>query len=378
MAGSNEPIQSVSVSGYTRVKQPEPHVEFTIAVSLPSRTYRLQQRYSAFEALQHVLTSQCGAAPPRPLPPKHPLSRLSVLNPFGSKELPDDQLTQRQEGLSDWLRAILADRDPRWRSSRVFKDFLAAPPDDGQGATGGQAGGAGRDWTPTTWMAKRTAAEDLVRTLRAQLDKRDALLLDSSSSAHAVAREVKSGLVDAVRRLSELTRGLEALAKQGMTEGEVQRRGAMVQRLQADVEELGKKAGSGPRVGAARTMPGGYGGGGRDEPPPSATRTALLGGAGKAPTRVLGAAAAAGGSLETPETRPLDNGGIMQLQQQYMDDQDSKLEGLTAALRRQRHLGEMINQELALQEDVLNSLESGTTRVQNKMKAATKQMKKLW
>jgi regulator of vacuolar morphogenesis len=90
---------------------------------------------------------------------------------------------------------------------------------------------------------------------------------------------------------------------------------------------------------------------------------------------VLGAAAAA--SLETPETRPLDNEGVMQLQQQYMDDQDTKLEALTAALRRQRHLGELINQELALQEEVLDQLETGTDRVQGKIKDANKQLKRL-
>jgi regulator of vacuolar morphogenesis len=67
----------------------------------------------------------------------------------------------------------------------------------------------------------------------------------------------------------------------------------------------------------------------------------------------------------------------MQLQQQYMDDQDSKLESLTAALRRQRHLGEMINQELALQEDVIDQLERGTDRVSGKIKSASKQMKRL-
>jgi regulator of vacuolar morphogenesis len=110
--------------------------------------------------------------------------------------------------------------------------------------------------------------------------------------------------------------------------------------------------------------------------PPSAARSALLNGAGaRAPTRVLGAAAAA--SLETPETRPLDNEGVMQLQQQYMDDQDTKLEALTAALRRQRHLGELINQELALQEEVLDQLETGTDRVQGKIKDANKQLKRL-
>ncbi|GAA5887349.1 hypothetical protein JCM6882_002500 [Rhodosporidiobolus microsporus] len=372
-SASVEPIQSVSVSNYTRLSKPEPHVVFTLAVSLPTRSYSIQQRYSVFEALHHTLAAQCGAPPPRDLPPKHTLSRF---NPFTPRELSDEQLRERQSGLDEWVRAILADRDPRWRSSRVFKNFLAAPPDAPSSGGGGEEGkgrtSSARDWTASTWMAERSLAEDAVRNLRTRLDDRDALLRDNDSSAHAVAKEVKTGLVDLVRRLAELTKGLEALAKEGMTEGELARRSAMVQRLQVDAEELGRKAGSGPGVGSSRATSGGFSAGG--DAANSASRQALLG--GKAPTRVLGAAAK-GGSLETAETRALDNEGILQLQQQYMDDQDTKLEALTAALRRQRHLGEMINQELALQEDVLDQLESGTTRVQGKIKDASKQMKRL-
>ncbi|BGP14398.1 hypothetical protein JCM10213_004520 [Rhodosporidiobolus nylandii] len=376
---SLEPIQSLSVSSHARVDKPEPHTLFTIAVSLPTRTYHVQQRYSAFEALHQTLTAQCGAAPPRPLPPKHPFSRLNL---FASRTLTDEQLADRQAGLDAWLRSILADRDPRWRSSRVFKEFLAASPDAPvEGGGGAGEGKTGRDWTASSWMAERGVAEDAARELRALLDKRDSLLLDNSAAAHGVAKEVKVHLVDLVRRLADLTKGLDMLAKEGMTEGELSRRSAMVQRLQGDAEELGKKAGNAPRVGAGRMGGTGFGGGGSagayDEPP-SSSRAALLGGhAARAPARVLGAPAK-GASLETAETRSLDNGGIMQLQQQYMDAQDTQLESLTAALRRQRHLGEMINQELALQEDVLNQLETGTDRVQGKIKDAQKQMKRLW
>lgn len=346
-SASLDTIQSVSVSTPTRVPSPDPHVQFLITVALPSRSYTLQQRYSSFESLHSTLTSQCGAPPPRPLPPKHSFG-LSRFVPFKAHELSEEQLRERTEGLNDWVRAIVADRDPRWRSSRVFKEFLAAPPGGGGEAGAGAAGGATtatseQDWTPTSWMVARSAAEDAVRHLRTLLATRDTLLLSSSSAAHSSAKEVKLSLVDLVRRLTELTRGLEVLGRGGMTQGEVQRRSAMVQRLQGDVEELGKKAGSGPRVGSGRN----YGGGGDgEEEAPSVARQALLGGGGNAPTRVLGAPAKGGAGVETAETRPLDNGGIMQLQQQYMDEQDTQLEGLTAALRRQRHLGEMINQEL--------------------------------
>lgn len=360
-SATNDPVNALSVPSFTRITaKPDPHVTFTIAVSLPARSYSVQQRYSAFDYLHQKLTATCGAPPPAPLPPKHPGSWL--LSPLkAGRELSDEQLEERREGLERWLRAILSDRDPRWRDSRAFKEFLAAPPD-------GQVGASERKWSATTWTAEHHALEEEARQLRSLLDKRDAQLLANSAAAHATAKEAKTKLVDLVRRLGDLARALETLAKDGMTDGELQRRSGAVQRLQGEVEELGTKAGTAPRIGSGRKAD--------VVEPTSSARNALLPGAStKQPTRVLGAAAAA--SLETPETRPLDNGGILQLQQQYMDDQDTKLEALTAALRRQRHLGEMINSELALQEDILDQLETGTDRVQGKMKVAQKQMKRL-
>ncbi|CEQ42231.1 hypothetical protein JCM21900_001641 [Sporobolomyces salmonicolor] len=370
-AASADPIQSISVPSYSRVSKPEAHILYTIAVSLPSRSYSVQQRYSAFTTLQQTLNTSCGAPPPGQLPPKHP---SSWLNPFRSaRDLTDDQLNERRTGLELWLRGILADQDPRWRSSRAFKEFLAAPP--GGGASSGKGlNGLGdaaldRDWTPTGWTEEFTALEASARELRTLLDKRDSLLLANSASAHASAKEAKAFLVDVVQHLGMLTRALEVLAQKGMTDGELSRRSGMVQRMQGEVEDLGRKAGNAPRVGASRTTAGGRQ---VHDESPSVARQALLG--SKMPSRVLGPGAA---GLETPETRPLDNQGVMSLQQQYMDDQDSKLESLTAALRRQRHLGEMINQELALQEDVIDQLERGTDRVSGKIKDAQKQMKRL-
>ena len=364
---STQAIQSISVPGFVKVSSPDPHIVYTLSISLPSRSYSIQQRYSAFSALQQTLTSSCGQAPPAQLPPKHP---SSWLNPFKlGGNLTDQQLEERRDGLERWLRAILADRDPRWRSSKSFKEFLVAPEET---SSSKEVGDFDRNWTSAGWTEEYKVLEESARQLRTLLDQRDAQLLANSSAAHGSAKDAKQALVDMVQRLGGLAKGLQGLAKNGMTDGELSRRSDMVQRMQGDVEDLGRKAGNAPRVGAGRN------GGRRVEEevePPSVARQALLGSSSnKATTRVLGAGANA---PETAETRPLDDQGIMQLQQQYMDDQDSKLESLTAALRRQRHLGEMINQELALQEDVLDQLEAGTDKVSGKIKSASKQMKRL-
>lgn len=186
--------------------------------------------------------------------------------------------------------------------------------------------------------------------------------------------EAKKGLVEFVARLGNLTIGLDDLAKGGMPSGELHRRGEMVGGLQDEVEQLGKTAVNAPRLGSGS----GGGGGGGDEEHPSQSRAALLGSGSRAPTsRVLGFGATSVGPKETAETRPLDSAGLIQLQQTYVAEQDSKLDSLTAALRRQRALGEMINEELAVHEELLDTLDKGTDRVQGRLKDANRLMKKL-
>ncbi|GAA6018105.1 hypothetical protein JCM11491_003319 [Sporobolomyces phaffii] len=376
VVSSSDSIQSVSVPAFVHVHEPDPHLAFSISVSLPSRSYLIQHRYSEFADLADTLAQACGSPPPLALPAKHRASRVvQNLNPFrAAAPLGPADAELRRAGLERWLRAILADRDPRWRSARAFKDFLVAPPDADADSDPARAA---RAWTASEWTEEYRAVEDAARRLRAALDDRDARLAANDSGAHQAAKLAQTQLVDVVRRVGALATGLEHLARrEAMTDGELARRSDLVQRIQGELEHLGRKTGNAPRIGAGRTRPRGT-----DEEPettPSVARQALLGtGSNKATTRVLGAAAAGGPAQETAETRPLDNQGVMQLQQQYMDDQDSKLESLTAALRRQRHLGEMINQELALQEDVIDQLERGTDKVSGKIKNASKQMKRL-
>lgn len=210
----------------------------------------------------------------------------------------------------------------------------------------------------------------LARSLRANFAKRDAMILQSRAEAHVANMEGKKGLVELVKRLSALTVGLEQLAKAGMPAGELHRRNEMVGQLQDEAEMLGKTANEAPRVGSGQKD------GKRFAETPSAERNALLSSSSttKTPSRVLGASAPKG---ETTETRPLDNAGLLSLQQTYVAEQDSKLDALTAALRRQRALGEMINQELAVHEELLDDLDRGTDRVTGRMKEADKMMRKL-
>ena len=103
----------------------------------------------------------------------------------------------------------------------------------------------------------------------------------------------------------------------------------MVGRLQDDCLSLGKLSATAVRRDINEEERGGSGFGGRAEAP-SLQRSALLGGGGAVPTvRTFGAAPK---GVETEETRPLDGGGLMHLQQTKINDQDSMLKQLSVCL----------------------------------------------
>ena len=353
-------IQSISIPSYTTKSDPPPtHIVYSISVTTPSNSYSVAHRYSDFDALHSALAQELGTAPPVQLPPKQSSRFLGM---FGSATLPEAQLRERQAGLDNWLRAIVAARDPRWAASRALREFLAPP--------AGQAAGPD-SFTPASWLDEHKELAGTVRSLRAAFARRDELTKAGSAGAHAANGEAKKGLVDLVRRLGRLTAGLQDLAKGGMPQGELHRRGDLVGSLQDEAETLGKVAASGPRAGSSSLAAQHA----NPTPPTPADRNALLSSSSHnvPPSRVLGAAAA----KETAATRPLDNAGLLQLQQAYVVEQDDKLDALTAGLRRQRELAEQIGSELALHSELLDGLDKDVDRVGGRMKAANQQMKRL-
>ncbi|GAC75318.1 hypothetical protein PANT_15c00017 [Moesziomyces antarcticus T-34] len=108
----------------------------------------------------------------------------------------------------------------------------------------------------------------------------------------------------------------------------------------------------------------------------SATRTASMPGA-LAGTRTLGSAAADAPrppAQETDTTRPLDNTQLFQSQTDAMDQQDEQLLNLAAILRRQRQMGEAINQELGEQTELLGQLDTEVETTQAKLSKADAKM----
>ena len=335
-------LQSLTIPSHTTRTTPSPpHVVYHLTIRTSHSTYTLTPRYSAFAALHASLTTELGTSPPGIFPPKHP---YRILNPFARSGLSDAEATERRLALETWLRGLVMDRDRRWVNSRSLREFLAAP--EGLGEEGSDGG----RWSSSSWLTVQGELAVLSRTIRASFAKRDALVMrGESAAAYGVEKDGKTGLVELVTRLGALTKGLAELARGGMVEGEITRRKEMIQGLQDEVEGLGVAAGSKARapIGAAKH---------EVHEPEGGRRGALLGAPAKPTGRALGAAAKA---KETAETRALDNGGLLQLQDEYVSQQDSKLEGLAAALRRQKDLGLMIADELAVQDEIISGLEIG-------------------
>ena len=87
--------------------------------------------------------------------------------------------------------------------------------------------------------------------------------------------------------------------------------------------------------------------------------------------RVLGAA------KETQETVPLDNQGVLQLQQQKMQEQDEDVTVLTTTVQRMREMGVQINSEIELQNEMLGLLDQDVERVGDKVGVARKRVGKI-
>jgi len=103
-------------------------------------------------------------------------------------------------------------------------------------------------------------------------------------------------------------------------------------------------------------------------------RAALLGLSSKPFARVFGVPQP---PKETEQTRPLDDQGLLQLQQAKMDQQDAQVSQLTAILQRQKQLGTAIGNELSQHMELLDELANDVDRVGGKLTTAKKQLNRL-
>ncbi|EJD04043.1 syntaxin [Fomitiporia mediterranea MF3/22] len=354
-------IHSVRILGHEERSSPKTHVVYKIEVQASVRSWLMWRRYSEFDDLHTELSRSVGDPPPHPLPPKHTFSI------FRSKDSPQI-LQERIEGLEAYLRAIVSSKDERWRETFIFKEFLGIPTTKKDGVEGG----APSEFTSSSWIDEYMDLKSRVQDIRTDVNKRDALAdRGDVVTAHSVNVQAKKKLAGVLNRLGNLTRGLEALAAAGLSEGEIQRRTPLAARLQDDCEKLSTMmiaSRSGSRAFAS-SVPA------NQNPASEADRSDLLGPAQASTNRpfarVFGATEP---PQETEQTRPLDDHGVLQLQQTKMEEQDSQLSQLTTILARQHQLGLAINQEISEQNEMLDDLTGEVDRVGGKLKDTRKKL----
>ncbi|KAJ6575183.1 syntaxin [Mycena capillaripes] len=354
-------LQSVFIPRYEERATPTAHTVYEVRVKANVRDWSLWRRYSEFDDLHRALKDAVGE-PPAPLPPKH---SLSIFRSHSDPKL----LEERRTGLELFLRAILSAKDDKWRETFAFREFLGIPiGKQGELPQSGQ-------FTAASWLDEHIDLQARIRDVRADINKRDALSdRGDTNGAHTSNVAAKKKLAGVISRVGKLAAGLQELAMGGMIEGELQRRTDMIARLRDDCEKLGKMvtvARLTSRVGAGGSVA-------VRNPAPDNDREALIGGASppsKHFGRVFGAAAAK--PRETEETRPLDDHGLFMLQEAKMQQQDSEVSQLTAVLQRQRHLGEAISNELAIQIELLDDLANRVDDTTGKLATTNREMGRL-
>ena len=207
----------------------------------------------------------------------------------------------------------------------------------------------------------------LLHDARLYLSKRDQAV--SPAEQHESAAGAKRCIVKAGGILTALESGLKIMAESSATtnprkygssissgtsdlgEGEVRRRKDLLASARKEREALETLANSlaTKRPNAASTTPAAT----------ASDKANLFGGrsGGVSSRRVLGAPLP-----ETERTRELDNQGVLQLQKQFIKEQDQDLESMLKTVSRQREIGQAIQQEIIIQNEMLESLDQDVTR----------------
>jgi len=220
--------------------------------------------------------------------------------------------------------------------------------------------------TASSWLTEHAGVSGVLRSARAALLKRDALARAGDPSSRSAGGEARKALRDAGPRIDTLEQALDTPSLASLGEGERRRRADLISALRAEHANLLRTAEAGVR--RATTPPGS----GSSSPMPGTMPSAGM--QQLAPGRVFGRRSP---PKETTETRPLDDRGLVQLQQTRIKEQDAQLGTLSGLLQKQRQMGEEIGTEINVQNEMLEQLDQDVTRFGAKMGRAKRQMNRL-
>ncbi|KAJ5835081.1 hypothetical protein N7447_001107 [Penicillium robsamsonii] len=349
------PTVEIAIPNTTLSNTSPPYTVYHITLRLPLRSFTVPKRYSDFATFHSTLISQTNAPPPAPLPSKT----------WFSKTVSNERLREdRRRGLEEYLRAINESEDGRWRTSPAWRAFLNLPTavastSNGSTNTSTRLHAAITDpaatnapiTDPTLWLDYYRDMKNHLHDARLQLSRRDQET--TPQKQHESSAQAKGSLVRAGTMITTLDEGLKHLgrgdkssASSSLGGGEIRRRKDLLINARKEKDGLedllhamATKSRLDHTVASIQDkevlMNAGNGAGDAA----SGRRTPARAG------RVLG--------KETERTRELDNDGVLQLQRQMMKSQDDNVDDLRKIIIRQKELGTQINEELAVQNDLL-------------------------
>ena len=358
----------ISIPTFSTSSTPKPYTIYNISLRLPLRSFTLQKRYSDFTALHSLLTSQAGHAPPCTLPPKSYFTR-STSSPALAEE--------RRKGLEAYLNIINSAKDDRWCNTSAWRAFLNLPSatttrsSTATNLHAAVAASNGPITDPVVWLDQHRNLKTHLHEARLNLTRRDQA--STPQSQHEASSQAKKSLIRAGTMISSLDSGLKGMSN-GLAwdngkigDGELRRRRDMLSSAAKEKEGLENLLSAmAAKTALDRTVASVQGKGQLvGAPNPNGQPASSKPSTG----RVLG--------KESDRTRALDNNGVLQLQKQMMQEQDEDVTLLAQAVARQKELGIQIQEELAVQGEMLNLLDEDVDRVQGKIDIARKRVKKV-
>lgn len=324
------------------------HTVYHVLVKTSSKSMKLQKRYSDFDNLKEELESLYSDQIPYEFPRKTFLRKTT-----NNSKLAEERRAQLEKFLQD----VINDKvNIKWRRSLPFREFLNLPP--GAFSTVNEST---KEKLDTAWTLSSTNNDEPIIDVTTWIDtvrETKILLRDARSKIFINAVEARKKLILGRQKFDGLSKGLDVVASESsIGEGEVQRRRELLHSLKRehqDLEQLLSNVSSNPT------------------PEQSDYKTPV----GKAKNQLF-KGRVLGQPQETERTRGVENQQLLQMQREDMKDQDKELEKLSAVINRQKELGVAINEELALQNELLDELDTEVDRTSAKLNYASKKIGKI-
>lgn len=196
------------------------------------------------------------------------------------------------------------------------------------------------------WLADYEAAKQAANETLQLIQERNLKFPEGGPEASRITATCRRKLGTLGGLLDSLRSSLEAPQHAGITENEKNRRRDLLAALRTRREQM------------LHSLK-------REQP--RAAREALLGGSS--------GGGAAPGSKETDATAELGNQGLLQLQQQVMQQQDQELESLERTVVGTKHIALQINEEAELHNRLLDDLDEQVDGTRSRLAAAQRRLK---